>query len=323
MNARPVFKFKLNNASISSLPKHPQHLLLNYPNFNLLAFNAESMYFILSGNTSSYLLADLNVDTFRNTKRISGIVKSIDYEDIYRPHDDDILQAEYIKQLIYPLDGTYSFNNYNRDQLIRMLLDMDKNVYGTLIVANEYNTYINFKSIYDSNNIFRNRVMKINDETGLNTIVLAPTDFNSFNAFSRIIFLDPILNMGYLSELNKHTKSTVYLPHIPSNPSIVLKNISLSRQEFGRYFRLMQFAYENKIKGYYCYNMFKNILTKIKDKETYSYLQFFVCLQVFKELGIVITNERDSEIVNITNKKNPLNASSFFNRLNAIKTQNN
>ncbi len=321
MNARPVFKFKLNNATISSLPKHPQHLLLNYPNFNLLAFNADNMYFILSGNTSSYLLADLNVDTFKNAKRISGIVKSIDYEDIYRPNDDEILQAEYIKQIMYPISGSYTFNNYNRDQFIRLIRDMDKNVYGTLIVANEYNTYINFKAVYDSNNIFRNRVMKINDETGLNTIVLAPTDFNSFNAFSRIIFLDPILNMGYLSELQKYTKSTIYLPHIPSDPSVMVKGINLTRQEFGKYFRLIQFAYENKIKGYYCYNMFKNILGKIKEKITYSYLQFFVCLQVFKELGIVITNENDSEIQKITDVKSPLNASAFYNRLNTMKVK--
>ncbi len=319
MNPRPIFKFKLNNATISSLPKHPQHLLLNYPNFNLLAFNADSNYFILSGNTSCYLLADLNIDTYKNTKRISGIVKSIDYEDIYRPQDDEILQAEYVKQIVYPITSTYTFNNYNRDQLIRLLRDMDKNVYGTLIVANEYNTYINFKAIYDSNNIFRNRVLKVNDETGLNTIVLAPTDFNSFNSFSRIVFLDPILNMGYLSQLSQHTKSTVYLPHIPSNPATILKNIDLSRQEFGKYFRLIQFAFENKIKGYYCYNMFKNILGKIKEKVQYSYLQFFVCLQVFKELGIVVANENDSEILNITDVKSPLNASSFYNRLSTMK----
>lgn len=318
MNSRPIFKFKLNNATISSLPKHPQHLVLNYPNFSLLAFNSSDKYFILSGNTSCNLLADLNIDNYRNNKKISGIVKSIDYEDIYRPNDDEIIQAEYIKQIYYPLEGSYTFNNYNRDQLIRLLLDMDKNVYGTLIVVNDYNTYINFKSIYDSNNIFRNRIFKINDETGLNTIILAPTDFASFNTFSRIIFLDPILNMGYLSELKKFTKSTIYLPHFQTSTYSILKKINLSRQEFGRYFRLIQFAYENKINGYYPYNMFINILTKIKDKN-YSYLQFYICLLVFKELGIVITNEIDTEIINITNKKNPLNASAFYNKLSTMK----
>lgn len=320
MNARPVFKLKLNNATISCLPKHPQHLVLNYPNFSLLAFNSGNNYFVLSGNTSCNLLADLNIDTFKNIKKITGIVKSIDYTDIYRPKEE-IVRAEYIKQVIYPLDGTYAFNNYNRDQLIRMLVDMDKNVYGTLIVANDYNTYINFKSIYDSNNIFRNRIFKVNDETGLNTIVLAPTDFNSFGSFSRIIFLDPVLNMGYLSSIQKQTKSTIYLPHVISNSSSILNDIDLSRQEFGKYFRLMQFAVDNKIKGYYCYNLFNNILLKLKEKTTYSYLQFFVCLQVFKELGIVITNSDDTEIIEITDKKNPLNSSGFYNRLNTIKIQ--
>ena len=320
MNARPIFSLKLKNATISSLPKHPQHLVLNYPNFNLLAFNASKNYFVLSGNTECGILADLNVDTFRNSKQISGIVKSIDYEGVYRPQDNDILLAEYIKQIMYPIQDSYKFNNYNRDQLIRMLVDMDKNVYGTLIVANDYNTYINFKSIYDSNNIFRNRVFEIGDATGLNTILLSPTNFDYFNTFSRIIFLDPLLNMGYLNELQHHTKSTVYLPHMPDTNVSLLKNINLSREIFGKYFRLLQFACENKITGYYCYHFYKNIINKTKQKADFNYLQFYVCLEVFKELGIVVTNENNTQVEAILNKKNPLNASSFYNRLNSMKT---
>lgn len=320
MNSRPIFNFKLKNAVMSSLPKHPQHLVLTYPNFSLLAFNASDKYFVLSGNTSCILLADLSIDTFKNVKKISGIVKSIDYEDIYRPQDNEIIQAEYIRQLVYPIDGTYTFNNYNRDQFIRLIVDMEKNVYGTLIVANDYNTYINFKAIYDSNNIFRNRIMNINDETGLNTIVLAPSNFDCFNTFSRIIFLDPVINMGYLSALQKQTKSTIYLPHMADLKCAIANNINLSRNEFGRYFRLIQFAHENKITGYYCYNLFKNVLAKIKEKANYSYLQFFVCLQVFKELGIVVCNDNDTEIIDVTNVKNPLNSSNFYNRLNTIKS---
>lgn len=320
MNARPIFSLKLKNATISSLPKHPQHLVLNYPNFNLLAFNASKNYFVLSGNTECSILADLNIDTFRNSKQISGIVKSIDYEGVYRPQDNDILLAEYIKQIMYPIQDSYKFNNYNRDQLIRMLVDMDKNVYGSLIVANDYNTYINFKSIYDSNNIFRNRVFEIGDATGLNTILLAPTNFDYFNTFSRIIFLDPLLNMGYLNELQHHTKSTIYLPHMPETNVSLLKNINLSREIFGKYFRLLQFACENKITGYYCYHFYKNILSKTKQKADYNYLQFYVCLEVFKELGLVVTNENNTQIEAILNKKNPLNASSFYNRLNSMKT---
>ena len=322
MNSRPIFMFKMKNANISKLPKHPQHLVLQYPNFSLLAFNSSDKYFVLSGNTSCSLLADLSVDTFRNTKKISGIVKSIDYEDIYRPSDNDVIRAEYIRQILYPINGTYTFNKYNRDQLIRMLVDMDKNVYGTLIVANDYNTYINFKSIFDSNNIFQNRILTVGEDTGLNTILLAPNNFNSFNTFSRIIFLDPILNMGYLSQLQKETKSTIYLPFMQGNIGGAVRGINMSREEFGRYFRLIQFALENKITGYYCHNLFTNILAKLKDKSHYSYLQFFVCLQVFKDLGLVVLSEDEGEILKITNVKSPLNASAFYNRLNALVLTN-
>ncbi len=318
MNSRPIFNFKLNNAIISSLPKHKQHLILSYPNFSLLAFNSSKYYYVLSGNTSSNVLADLTIDSFRNNKKISGIVKSIDYQDIYRPVDNDIILAEYVRQITYPMDEKYQFNNYNRDQLIRLLVDMDKNVYGTLIVANDYNTYINFKAIFDINNIFRTRIFELDDDTGLNTIILAPKGFKSFNTFSRIIFLDPILNMGYLSALHKVTNSVIYLPHLTISNSLTMRNVDLSREEFGRYFRLIQFAYENKISGYNTYHFYQNILLKIKDKYRYSYLQFFICLLTFKELNIIEMNEDESEIIMITNEKHPLNSSSFYNRLNSL-----
>ena len=45
----------------------------------------------------------------------------------------------------------------------------------------------------------------------------------------------------------------------------------------------------------------------------------FICLQVFKELGIVETDEDNSEIIKINNIKNPLNASQFYNKLTVLK----
>ena len=153
--------------------------------------------------------------------------------------------------------------------------------------------------------------------------MLAPTDFSCFNTFSRIIFLDPILNMGYLTALQKETKSTVYLPHTISLNYGFLNKIDLSRNTFGKYFRLIQFACENKITGYYCYNLYKNILSKIRAREEYNYLQFFICLQVFKELGFIVTNDNDSEIVKLTDVKMPLNSSATYNRLNTMKVDQN
>ena len=60
----------------------------------------------------------------------------------------------------------------------------------------------------------------------------------------------------------------MYLPNNQDLKYSILDGINLSRIEFGRYFRLIQFANENKISGYYTYNLFKNILGKIKEKTT-------------------------------------------------------
>ena len=63
--------------------------------------------------------------------------------------------AEYINQLAYNDTDKYQFSNYNREELIQILLNMNKAVFGTLFIAYDYNTYLNFKSIYDSNNIIK------------------------------------------------------------------------------------------------------------------------------------------------------------------------
>lgn len=319
INFRPIFKLSISNADVSQMKNHAEHLLIKFPNMSLLAFNSKEMQYILSSDTTTDILADINIETYRQTKKISGIIKNLDYEDIHRVNDNDILVANYVKQLSFNDISPYKFINYSRENLIRMLVDMDKNIYGTLIVAYDYNTYLNFKSIYDNFNIFRNRLFEVGDESGINTILLAPQNFNNFNTFSKIIFLDPILHTGYLSCLNKFTKAQIYLPHKSKFSYSTFKNLDTSRQTFGRYFRLIQFAHENKIKGDYPYNLYEKIIKLIGGKKDYNYLQFYVCLTTFVDLNIIEVDKDFSEITKITSTKKPLNASAFYNRLNLIK----
>jgi tetratricopeptide (TPR) repeat protein len=51
--------------------------------------------------------------------------------------------------------------------------------------------------------------------------------------------------MGYLSALQKQTKSTIYLPHSIDGAGSVLRDISLDRAVFGNYFRLIQFVFDD------------------------------------------------------------------------------
>lgn len=317
-NARPVFKLVASRAEVSPMKAHPEHLLIKYRNLSLLAFNMASMQYILASDTQSHILTDLSIETFKNIKRITGIIKSIDYEDIYRPEDKGIIQYNYINQLAFENNTEAKFINYTRDSLIRLLVDMDKSVYGTLIVTNDYNSYLNFKSIYDNLNIYRNRLFEVEDETGINTILLAPNSFKNFSSFKRIIFIDPIINLGYISALNKATKSAIYIPHKTHLSNLMFRDISLDRKTFGEYFKVLKFAYENQISGADSYQWYQKICNASKRKLVY--LQFMICLNVFKQLNIIQT-EQDTKITDLSMDKKELNSSTLYNQLSFIKNK--
>lgn len=315
-NLRPVFKLTASRADVSPMKSHPEHLLIKYPNLSLLAFNMASMQYILSSDTKCNILTDLNIEVFRNVKRVTGIIKSIDYEDIYRPEDKGIIAYNYLNQLAFDDKGECQFINYTRENLIRLLVDMEQSVYGTLIVVNDYNSYLNFKSIYDNLNIYRNRLFEVEDETGLNTILLSPNSFKHFNSFKRIIFVDPILNLGYISALNKTTKSAIYIPHKTQFSYSLFREISTDRKVFGDYFKVLKFAYDNQIAGSNSYQFFQKVVNATHHK--LSYLQFMVCLATFKQLEILQT-ENDTKITNLSMDKKELNSSTLYSKLSSIK----
>ncbi|MBQ7797803.1 MAG: single-stranded-DNA-specific exonuclease RecJ [Clostridia bacterium] len=316
-NLRPVFKLVASRADVSPMKSHPEHLLIKYPNLSLLAFNMAPMQYILASDTKCNILTDLNIETFKNIKRVTGIIKSVDYEDIYRPEDKGLLAYNYLHQLSFEDGGEHKFINYTRENLIRLLVDMEQSIYGTLIIANDYNSYLNFKSIYDNLNIFRNRLFEMEDETGLNTILLSPNSFKHFNSFKRIIFIDPILNLGYISELNKNTKSAIYIPHKTPFSHSFFRDISVERKVFGDYFKVLKFAYDNQIIGNSPYQFYQKVVNATRRK--LSYMQFMVCLTVFKQLDIIQT-EGDIKITNLSMDKKELSSSIFYNQLSLTKS---
>ncbi|MFQ6773374.1 MAG: single-stranded-DNA-specific exonuclease RecJ [Clostridia bacterium] len=299
-NAKPLFLMKVAKAMVTPMPNHIEHLMIKYKHFTLLAYKSLDYYFPLKDNTSCMMLVDLGYDTFRGKSRISGTVKALDYSDVYRPEDEDIFYANYLKQLTYKNEAKFKFATYNREQLIRNLLSMRKDVHGTLIVCNDYNSYLNFKAIYDSSNIIQNRIFELLDQSGLNTILLAPKNFNHFNTFSKIIFLDPVLNMGYLSQISKITNATILLPHKNVINSSVFSNINLSRAVFGEYYKLFCALANEKggVAEYY------DLFNKAKAKNPkINYLQFMACLYVFVDLGIILVDETNGITLKVDKDK--------------------
>lgn len=315
-NNRPIFKLNVSRADVTPMKTHPEHLLIKYSNLSLLGFNFAPMKYVLTSDTKCNILADLSIEVFKNIKRVTGIIKNIDYEDIYRPEDMGIITYNYLQQLAYEDNNDCKFVNYTRENLIRILVDMEQSIYGTLIIANDYNSYLNFKSIYDNLNIFRNRLFEVEDETGLNTILLAPNSFKYFNSFKRIIFIDPILNLGYISAINKQAKSVIYIPHKTQFSNFLFREISIDRKIFGDYFKVIKFAYDNEISASTPYQFYAKVVSASKRK--LSYVQFMACIITFKQLNI-ITTDNDCKITEVFMDKKSLNSSNFYNKLNLIK----
>ncbi len=311
-NARPQILMKVTNATVVPMKNHLEHLMIKYKDFTLLAYNSIDYYFVLKDNTSCSVLVEIGFDSYKNKTKISGTVKAIDYKDVYRPNDEDILFANYLKQLTYSYEGKVDFVNYNREQLIRNLLQMRDDVHGTLIVCNDYNSYLNFKTIYDSRNIVQNRIFELLDQSGLNTILLSPKNFNFFNTFDKIIFLDPVLNVGYLSELVKHTHATIFLPHKNAINSSVFSAVKTDRDTFGTYYKIFCDLAKQKECRTEFYELF--ICAK-QNNPKINYLQFMACLYVFVDLGIVTINENNGISLKINkNVRTLLDKSEVYKR---------
>ena len=81
----------------------------------------------------------------------------------------------------------------------------------------------------------------------------------------------------------------------------------------------MQYACDNKIKGSYDYDFYEKLVKSIGRSKEYNYLQFYVCLTTFADLGLIEVTEGNTSIIKITDVKKPLNSSAFYNRLNLVK----
>ena len=55
-------------------------------------------------------------------------------------------------------------------------------------------------------------MFEIVQNSGVNSILLAPNNFKNFNAYKKIIFIDQVLNKGYIDNLLANTIAEVYLP---------------------------------------------------------------------------------------------------------------
>ena len=318
-NEKPVFRIKSDKVNVSTMPKYPNHLTINSNNLSIIAFNSSQYLPLLKNTVEQNIDIELQLNTFKNKNIVKGIAKKISTGYITK-QNDDFLYGQYIKQLCFNTKNDVKYKVYKNEDINLLLKDTYKNPYGYLFISNTNKSYSEF--IKKSSNVFYNDYLTLSHYSGLNTIILAPYSTENFSTFNKIVFLDPVLDSGYIDKIINETKAVVYIPQTNNfNTNHIFNNLNLNREEFAKYFRMISVLASKKIMFYNDIDIFKQLKNHFPDTKL-NYKQFVFCFYVFQELGIfnleyddeyVLIKENDKIISNLKN-------SPLYNKISLLKT---
>lgn len=264
-NAVPSFRLTFEKVSLVPMKSNPNHLTVQMPKVNLLAFNSGQYFNQVSQGGKKECIAELWIDTFRGTETCKGIVKHLQ---LFAPPNvgEEQVGGEYIKQLALSSNGVLSqYSTYNKHELSELLAEENR-LYGTLIIANTLKSYKDFCEMYSSKyKIICHEYLNLTSRCGYNTICLCPAMNNDFHNFSRIILLDSVLDEAFLVYLNSVTKAKIYLPTSAPFMFSPFKFVDLSRKVFGEYFNIIKKASKASLVSFDEYNYFN----KLKDSQRF------------------------------------------------------
>ncbi len=315
-NPKPVFNVRLKeNSSFSLMPKHPNHLTMSSGGLNIIAFNSYKYLPLLKMTTDRQVQIELQENQFRGKKVVKGIAKNISTGFITKLRDNDFLRGFYLKQMYYSCKP-HKFETYSKNDLARLLEQASEDVFGWLFVCNSYNSYKDFCSITSDINI-QHYMFDVISNSGINSVVIAPSSVKNFSAYKNIIFLDPILNDGYLGFISDNTNARLYLPKNKKVDNNIFFGLSLQRDVFANYFRLISNFASKQASFMTELDLFKQL--SLFDKKI-NFKQFIFCLYTFIELNIFEIVEELGFMSLKENKKvvSSLNSSKFYNTINFV-----
>lgn len=320
-NPKPLFRLTFeNSANFIPLPKFPNHINIVSKNFSAVAFNSHKYLPLLKNTDKQQILVELQTHSYKNKFYIKGIAKNIITGKIKKTSNIDIINGEYLKQIYYG-EGKQKVNYYSKSELSKLIDESCKDLFGTLFIASTYESYINFVNMYNSDDYFvYHSVFDIVQNNGVNTVLLAPNNFNNFNAYKQIVFLDQILSRGYIDKILSTTMAKVYLPDYKKVNREVFAGLSADRNIFAEYFKVISkfsstmLSFENEL------YMYKQIRLSNPQMKKINYKQFIFCLYTFVELGIFEMQQSEGFLSIKENKKvfSNLNNSHFYNEVSLI-----
>lgn len=285
-NEKPLFLMSFSKMKASCLPNFKNHIKMTYEKISVVGYNYGQQLDMFNSGCNKKLLVDVDIDTFFTKPRLKAVIKNLVMGKVEECPKQEVLFSNYLQQ-INKLEEPGNFKithiaqNDVKEELSKVLGDT---CYGTLIVANTFDSYISFLK-QNIGNISNYELFHISNQTGINTIILSPKELPNLTNYNNIIFLDRVLCNGYLKYIANKYNINIYC--VNNGNSGVFKALNCNRQVFAMYHNAIISSIVSEVKAdseqEYFY-ILKQLNPQIKNLNL---AQFTFVTMVLKQLGIL------------------------------------
>ena len=277
-NPKPNFLVKTAIVGINSLQSNFRHIQIKTSSgLGVIAFNGVGQLQFLAGGGEKKLLCEISINTYQGKEGVRLMLKAVSSEDLYI--NDDAAKANFIKNLALKGSKEPKFLLYEAKDLEKIV---DDNLYGTLVVVGSK------KSLEKTQNILKGKKlllenMTANTKNNFSRIIVSPSFDKSLELgyFNKIIFIDTPVNSALISQLNKRTKATIYLPKL-DNSKEFFTSLDLSRENLLKVYGLL--SKNTEFSAPSAIDLFQQLSKKDSSLCPRVYI---LALSIFYELGFI------------------------------------
>ncbi len=305
-NTRPKFRISAENVEIKPRKYCPTHCDVKIDDLELIYFNFTQSY-----NALKFARYKSFIFEFQGEGK-KGVVDEFDMGSFIVENAHMFTYPIQYQQLEYNENRPAKFSYFLKDQFLQFVARTQHSVFGTAFVCYSAYDFVNFSKSFSKDNIYH---IGIFDEecSGFNSLLLSPVGTEWAKNFNNIVFLSPVLDEGFIAELQTVTNAEIFLPVERTMDTERYANLDLSRETFAKVFKVLTSRNFSS-----CYTIFDVYQQKMK--ENINFDTFFVAFLVFKQLGLIfVGGETYLQITQNKNVKKPLTDSSLYNKLLLIK----
>ena len=307
-NPTPKFKITSSDVVVSPMKRFANHAEIKIGDFPLVMFNMSPDSRALRFSRQKSFIFE-----FQDGQR-KGIVSDFDGGSFISPDSNPFVFPFECEQLKFDKTSLSKYSIYQGEQLLKYVTEVSASVFGTAFVAYTGYDYVNFAKTYSEQGIFYYGICDRQPPTGYNSLLLSPEGTAWAKNFDKIVFLTPILEEGFISEIAKVSGAQIFVPTTGGSRLSRYNSLNLSRENFGRIYSLL-----SSKSGQGFLNVF-DMYDKIFAPKNIKFLDVFVAIKVFEELGLLHINGNDLIyfVPDRSIKKN-LNQSKIYSKLSLIK----